>query len=113
MEKKMHIDITGHHIEITPALRKFTEEKFEKLTHHGCHINSIHVTFTVEKLSHLAEATIHVKKAEVHAHTESDNMYSAIDLLIDKLDRQLIKHKEKSLDHRDHRDKHASQDFEE
>ena len=100
----MHIDLKGHHIELTPALRATALEKLEKLEHHGCNITSMHVVFNVEKLSHLIEATLHLSKCEIHAHAESENMYHAIDLLVEKLDRQLIKHKEKILDHRDHRD---------
>jgi putative sigma-54 modulation protein len=91
----MRINITGHRLEVTPALRTFTEEKFDKLERHFEHITSINVVFDVEKLRQIAEATIMVAKGTLHASSESDDMYSAIDLLIDKLDRQLIKHKEK------------------
>lgn len=99
----MKINFTGHRIEITPALRMFTEEKFDRLSRHFDKITSINVVFDVEKLRQRAEATILVSKAELHAHSESEDMYAAIDLLVDKLDRQLIKHKEKILDRRDDR----------
>ena len=97
----MQINITGHRIDVTPALRAFTEEKFGKLERHSDHITAIHVVFDVEKLRQIAEATILVAKGELHASSESEDMYSTIDLLIDKLDRQLIKHKEKMHNHRD------------
>lgn len=96
----MPINFTGHHIEITPALKAFTEEKFTKLTRHSDRITSIHVVFTIEKLTHVVEATIKIDKSELHAHAEAVDMYTAIDTLIDKLDRQLIKHKEKLNEHR-------------
>ena len=95
----MQINITGHRLEITPAIRAFTEEKFEKLERHFDHITAINVVYDVEKLRQIAEATVYVAKAELHASAESDNLYAAIDSLIDKLDRQLLKHKDKLHDH--------------
>ena len=100
----MQINITGHRLDVTPALRAFTEEKFERLERHFDHITSIHVIFDVEKLRKIAEATILVTKGELHASSESEDMYAAIDKLVDKLNAQLMKHKEKILDHRDHRE---------
>ncbi|MDX2345298.1 MAG: ribosome-associated translation inhibitor RaiA [Legionella sp.] len=97
----MHIEFTGHQVEITDALKAFTEEKFGKLSRHFDRITSIHVTFDVEKLSQIVEATILVPKSELHASAESENMYTAIDELVGKLDRQLIKYKEKMEDHRE------------
>ncbi|MDP3704988.1 MAG: ribosome hibernation promoting factor [Legionellaceae bacterium] len=97
----MQINFTGHRIDVTPALRTFTQEKFGKLERHFDKIKAINVVFDVEKLRQIVEATILVNKGELHASSESDDMYSAIDLLIDKLDKQLIKHKEKMKGHRD------------
>ncbi|MCE0724710.1 MULTISPECIES: ribosome hibernation promoting factor [Legionella] len=97
----MQINITGHHIDVTPALRAFTEEKFDKLERHFDQIKSINVVLNVEKLRQIAEATVHVTKGELHASSESDDLYAAIDTLIDKLERQLTKHKEKSHKHHD------------
>ncbi len=97
----MQINFTGHKLEVTPALREYTISKFERLQRHFDHISSINVVFDVEKLTHTAEATIHVTKAELHASSEAEDMYSAVDLLTDKLDRQLIKYKEKRQDHRE------------
>lgn len=95
----MQINITGHRLEVTTSLRSFTEEKFDKLERHFDHITKINVIFDVEKLRQIAEATVYVAGAELHASSESEDMYAAIDALIDKLDRQLIKHKEKIRKH--------------
>ena len=97
----MEINFTGHHVEVTPALRAFTEDKFEKLGRHYDKITSINVVFNIEKLAQIAEATIFIAKGEIHARAESEDMYAAIDELMDKLDRQLIKHKEKKRAHHD------------
>jgi putative sigma-54 modulation protein len=98
----MQINFTGHHMAVTPALKAFTEEKFDKLQRHFDKITAINVIFDVEKLRQIAEATILVSKGELHASSESTDMYTAIDILVGKLDRQLIKHKEKM--HAYHRD---------
>lgn len=96
----MQINFTGHGIEVTPALKTFAEEKLDKLEKHHDKIITINVVFDVEKLRQIAEATVLVAKGELHASAESDDMYTAIDSLVDKLDRQLIKHKEKMNNHR-------------
>ncbi|USQ14213.1 ribosome-associated translation inhibitor RaiA [Legionella lytica] len=95
----MQIHITGHRMEVTPAIRTYAEEKFTKLEHHFDHITKINVIFDIEKLRQIAEATIYVAGGELHASSESENLYAAIDALIDKLDRQLLKHKEKIRSH--------------
>ncbi len=99
----MQINFTGHHIEVTPALKSYTTEKFDKLSHFAERITSIHVTFGVQKLSQVAEANIHISGGDIHASADSNDMYNAIDVLIDKLERQLIKHKEKHTHH--HKDR--------
>lgn len=96
-----NINITGHGLDVTPAIKEFTLSKFDKLQRHFDKITSINIIFDVEKLSQVAEATVHVSKGELFASSESNNLYSSIDDLIGKLDRQLIKHKEKMRDHRD------------
>ena len=95
----MKLNIKGHQMEVTPALKTFTQEKFNKLERHFDKITAINVIFNIEKLRQIAEATILVSKGELHASSESEDMYAAIDELVDKLDRQLIKHKEKLRDH--------------
>jgi putative sigma-54 modulation protein len=106
----MEITFTGHRMEVTPAIKAFTIEKFDKLARHFDKITAINVVFDVEKLRQIAEATVLIAKGELHASSESADLYTAIDELVDKLDRQLIKHKEKRLNHRDHRD-HHHQDY--
>ncbi len=95
----MQVNITGLHLEITEALRDYVEEKFDRLERHFDRIIAVQVILQVEKLKQKAEAALHVAGREVVANAEHGDMYAAIDLLVDKLDRQLIKHKEKQLDH--------------
>lgn len=97
----MQINFTGHHVEVTPALKTFTNEKLDKLERHFDKIMAIDIIFDVEKLRHIAEASIKIVKGELHARAEAEDMYTAIDDLVNKLDRQLIKHKEKTRDHRE------------
>lgn len=94
----MQLNISGHHIDLTPALKEYVSGKFEKLERHFDHISNCQVTLEVEKVRQMAEATVHVIGGELHAKAESDDMYAAIDALVDKLDRQILKHKEKSVD---------------
>jgi len=96
----MHINVTGHHVEITDPLREYVGSKFEKLERHFDHVIDVHVILTVEKLRQKAESTLHVNGANIYADSTHDDMYAAIDGLVDKLDRQVIKHKEKMQDHR-------------
>ncbi|VAW49978.1 Ribosome hibernation promoting factor Hpf [hydrothermal vent metagenome] len=95
----MQINITGHHVDITEALRNYTSEKLEKLERHFDHVTNIHVILTVEKQTQKAEATVHVSGADLFAQHQTENMYASIDGLVDKLDRQIIKHKEKISNH--------------
>lgn len=95
----MQINLTGHHVEITDSLRDYVDTKFTKLERHFDHINNVHVILNVEKLNQKAEASMHLKGGEVFATAEHSDMYAAIDGLIDKLDRQVIKHKEKIKRH--------------
>lgn len=91
----MQVNISGHHVDVTPALRDYVTTKLERLNRHFEQITNTHVVLTVEKSRQRADATLHVSGADLAASSESDDMYAAIDLLTDKLDRQLIKHKEK------------------
>lgn len=91
----MQLSITGHHVDVTDALKSYTSEKLAKLERHFDHITNVHVVLSVEKLKQRAEATMHVSGAELFADADSEDMYAAIDALTGKLDRQLLKHKEK------------------
>ena len=93
----MQVNVSGHHVEVTPALRDYVNTKLSKLQRHFDNITTTQVTLTVEKMIQKAEASVHVAGADLFAACESEDMYTAIDLLTDKLDRQVIKHKEKTL----------------
>ncbi|MCG8710359.1 ribosome hibernation promoting factor [Brenneria sp. 4F2] len=95
----MQLNITGHHIEITEPLRDFVNNKFAKLEQFFDRINQVNVVLKVEKVQKIADATLHVNGGELHATSEAEDMYAAIDLLIDKLTRQLNKHKDKLKQH--------------
>ncbi len=91
----MRINISGHHVEVSPALREYVINKLGRLERHYDHITNTQVTLKVEKLRQQAEATVRIANGEIFANSESEDLYAAIDDLADKLDRQLIKHKEK------------------
>ena len=95
----MQLSVTGHHVEITAALRSYVEKKLERLVRHSDHLMDAHCVLTVEKLMQRAEATLHLRGETVHALAEDLNMYAAIDALTDKLERLVRKHKEKITDH--------------
>lgn len=95
----MQINITGHHVDITQALRDCVESKMERLERHFDNVTDIHVILRVEKLQHKAEATVHVSGSRIFADAVDSDMYVAIDSLTDKLDRQVKKYKEKLTDH--------------
>ena len=94
----MQINVSGHHVDLTDSLRNYVVTKLNKLERHFDKITQMIVILSVDKLRQKAEATIHVSGAELFADAESEDMYAAIDMLADKLDRQLIKQKEKSSD---------------
>ena len=95
----MQINVSGHHIEVTNSLRQYVETKLERLERHYYPITNVHVILRVEKQGQKAEATIRIQGGDIFAEAESDDLYAAIDMLVDKLDRQLIKQKEKMKDH--------------
>ncbi len=96
----MQLTISGHHIELTESIKNYVESKLSKLDKHHNQITSTNVILSVEKLRQKAEASVHVNGKDVFANSESDDLYAAIDALTDKLDRQLLKHKEKISNHR-------------
>ena len=95
----MQLNVSGHHVEVTEPLKEYVDTKFERLQRHFDQITNTDVTLIVEKMIQKAEATMHISGADLFAHAESEDMYAAIDSLVDKLDRQLIKHKEKTRGH--------------
>ena len=97
----MNTSITGQNVEITPALRNYTQEKFERILQHFPNkITRIEVICTIEKLNHIAEATLHIPSHEIFAKATSEDMYTAINALTRKLDGQIKAYKEKNTDHR-------------
>ena len=96
----MQISLTGHHVEVTDSMRSYVEEKIARLERHFEHVTNVHVILSVEKLEQKAEATVHIAGADVFAESVHQDMYAAIDALVDKLDRQVLKHKEKMKKHR-------------
>ena len=95
----MQLNLTGHHVEITPALRDYVRGKLTRIERHFDHVTDVHCILTVEKLQHKAEATVNVSGGQLYAHSVHSDMYAAIDGLTDKLDRQIKKHKEKLSNH--------------
>jgi putative sigma-54 modulation protein len=96
----MNVYLTGHHLEITPSIRDYVSTKLQRITHHFDHVIDVNVVLTVEKLNQKVEASVHVRGKEIFCKSIDPDMYAAIDSLIDKLDRTIIKHKEKSLERR-------------
>ncbi len=95
----MRVNLTGHHVEITAALKDYLHSKLDRIERHFDNVTAVTCILTVEKLRHKAEAKITVRGGTLFADAIEDDMYAAIDGLIDKLDRQIKKHKEKRSDH--------------
>lgn len=95
----MNLNITGHHVELTPAIREYVNTKFDRVLRHFDNVTSAHVILSVEKLNQKAEVTLHVKGKDIYADSVDTDLYAAIDALADKLDRQVLKHKEKISNH--------------
>ncbi len=91
----MNLHLTGHHLEITPAIREYTSGKFGKIKRHFDSVIDVNIILSVDKLQQKAEATVHMSGKDVFVECEDENLYAAIDILVDKLDRQVVKHKEK------------------
>src|SRR5690606_10656285 len=100
----MNLTISGHHLELTPAIREYVQGKLERIKRHFDHVIDIAVILTVDNLPEKekrqkAEINLRVRGKDLHAESIAANLYAAIDLLIDKLDRQVIKYKSKQQDH--------------
>lgn len=96
----MNLTLTGHHVDITPAIRAYIVSKLERVTRHFDHVIDVSVVLTVEKLQRKAEANVHVSGNDLFAEAVDGDMYAAIDALADKLDRMVVKHKEIRSSHR-------------
>jgi len=95
----MQLNVSGHHVEVTDSLRGYVESKIERLERHFDIVSDVHCILTVEKLRHKAEAKVNLNGGTIFAETTEEDMYAAIDGLVDKLDRRVRKHKEKMVDH--------------
>jgi len=96
----MQIQVNGHQVAVTPALKDYVTGKFDRIVRHFDHLHDVSVTLSVEKLLHKAEATLRCAAGKtIHADAQAADMYAAIDALADKLDRQVKKHKEKLTSH--------------
>ena len=100
----MNLQLTGHHIEITAAMRDYVTGKLERITRHFDHVIDVRVTLSVEKLDHKIEASVHLSGKDIFVESHDNDMYAAIDALVDKLDRQILRHKGKAFEHRGGRD---------
>ena len=94
----MNLNVSGHHVEVTPAIRTYVRSKLERVTRHFDHVIDAHVILTVEKLRQKAEVTLHVKGKDIFVEQCNEDLYAAIDQLMDKLDRQVIRYKDKLHD---------------
>ena len=94
----MNLNVSGHHVEVTQAIRTYVRTKIERVTRHFDHVIDAHVILTVEKLTQKAEVTLHVPGRDLHCECEDADLYAAIDLLADKLDRQVLRYKDKLQD---------------
>ena len=95
----MNLQIAGHHIEVTPALRLYVENKLDPVIRHFDKVTGVNVVLSVEKLKQKAEVTVHVPGKDMHVEESGDDLYAAIDTMFDKLDRQVQKYKQKVQDH--------------
>ena len=95
----MNLNINGHHLEVTPAIRNYVVEKLDRVKRHFDHVIDASVTISVVKLVQRADVTLHVRGKDIHAEASHENLYAAIDALADKLDRQVLRHKDKLTNH--------------
>ena len=96
----MNLTLTGHQLVITPAIRDYASSKLTRVTRHFDHVIDVNVVLSVEKLRHKVEANLHTRGKDIHVEAVEPDMYAAIDALADKLDRQVLRHKEKISEHR-------------
>ncbi|MBA2350827.1 MAG: ribosome hibernation-promoting factor, HPF/YfiA family [Burkholderiales bacterium] len=96
----MNLSLSGRHLDITPAIREYVTSKLERISRHFDHVIDVNVVLSVEKLRQSAEANVHVRGHDIFVACDDADMYAAIDGLVDKLDRRIMKHKKKDFGHR-------------
>jgi len=95
----MNLSITGHHLDVTPAIREYIQTKISRVTRHFDHVIDTQVMLSVEPLKHRAEITMHVRGKDIHCEAVEENLYAAIDVLVDKVDRKVIQYKNRTQNH--------------
>lgn len=95
----MNLNITGRHVEVTPAIRDYVNSKLDRVIRHFDNVTSVAVILSVEKLLQKAEVTLHVRGKDIYVESEESDLYAAIDAMSDKLDRQVQKYKQKQSEH--------------
>jgi putative sigma-54 modulation protein len=95
----MNLSITGHHLDVTPSIREYIHTKMTRVLRHFDHVIDTQVILSIEPLKHRAEITLHVPGKDIHCEAIDENLYAAIDLLIDKIDRKVIQHKNRAQNH--------------
>ena len=96
----MNLHVSGHQLAVTPAIRDYVDAKLQRITHHFDQVIDVNVIMSVDKLVQKIEATVHVRGKDIFCESTAEDMYAAIDSLVDKLDRTILKHKEKNLSQR-------------
>jgi ribosome hibernation promoting factor len=96
----MNLNLTGHHLTITPAIRDYVIAKLDRVVRHFDHVIDVNVVMSVDKLQQKIEARLHTRGKDIQAEAIDADLYAAIDALADKLDRQVLKHKEKREERR-------------
>ena len=95
----MNLSISGHHLVVTPALREYVTVKLDRMRRHFDQVIDVNVFLSVDKLRQKAEIALHVRGKDIFAESVDDDLYAAIDSLVDKLDRQVLKYKDKRFAH--------------
>ncbi len=95
----MNLTVSGHHLAVTPAIRNYVQDKLERVARHFDHVIDVNVVLSVQKLRQKAEVTVRVRGKDIFVESDDEDLYAAIDLLADKLDRQILKYKERAQTH--------------
>ena len=95
----MNLNVSGHHVAVTTSMRDYVLSKLERITRHFDHVIDVNVILSVEKLRQKAEATVHVRGKDIHVASNESDLYAAVDTMVDKLDRSILKYKDAIKDH--------------
>jgi putative sigma-54 modulation protein len=106
----MNLNVSGHHVAVTPAMRSYVEGKLTRINRHFDHVIDVNIILSIEKLQQKAEVTVHVSGKDIHVASQDTDLYAAIDSLVDKLDRSILKHKESLRAHPHQSLKHSQQE---